>query len=457
MKLRTSNIVAALLVLLVLAGLPIAGLVHESRRSGLTPSQVIRRMLSREGGGVEDGAPGTAEKGPPFEPVEFRPVGVPFTTPPKISHVLAADLDRDGLLDIVACDAEANRVSWIRQGPKGSFEEKVLGAGLPAPAHAQAVDFDGDGDLDLVVAVLGMLFPNNDRIGSVVVLENPGSGAVPWTPRVAAARIARASDARAGDLDGDGDLDIAVAQFGYDDGETRWIENLGGWTFQSHILQTLSGPINVELADLDRDGDLDIVSLVSQEWEEIYVFLNDGKGRFAPRLIHGSSNEDFGSSGISLCDLDRDGDLDILYTNGDAFDYIPPRPRPWHGVEWLENEGGLRFGMHRIADFPGAYNARAADVDGDGDLDIFVVSAFNFWERPEARSLILLENLGGMRFRLRDIAASPTHLLGLDVGDFEGVGRVGLVTGGMHVYSPYDRMSRVGIWRIRPAGEGAKR
>jgi hypothetical protein len=53
--------------------------------------------------------------------------------------------------------------------------------------------------------------------------------------------------------------------------------------------------------------------------------------------------------------LDQDGDLDILYTNGDAFDYIPSLPRPWHGVQWLENLGGLEFTYHRLAAFDGAY------------------------------------------------------------------------------------------------------
>ena len=67
------------------------------------------------------------------------------------------------------------------------------------------------------------------------------------------------------------------------------------------------------------------MALVSQEWEEIYVFENDGHAAFKPGMIYGSTNEDFGSSGISLVDMDLDGDLDVLYTNGDAFDYIPAR------------------------------------------------------------------------------------------------------------------------------------
>ena len=140
------------------------------------------------------------------------------------------------------------------------------------------------------------------------------------------------------------------------------------------MLQRLSGPINAEIVDADGDGDADIVTLVSQEWEEIYVFENDGKGGFTPRRVFGASNEDFGSSWISMADLDRDGDVDIVYSNGDAFDYAPPTGRGWNGLQWLENRGGLAFRYHRIGDFPGASSPQAVDLDGDGDVDVAVVS-----------------------------------------------------------------------------------
>jgi FG-GAP-like repeat len=257
------------------------------------------------------------------------------------------------------------------------------------------------------------------------------------------------SDVRAGDLDGDGDLDLAVAQFGYDQGETRWMENQGGWKFASHPLQSLSGPINAEIADADGDGDLDIVTLVSQEWEEIYVFENDGRGRFTARRIFGASNEDFGSSWISLADLDKDGDADVVYSNGDAFDYAPPTGRGWNGVQWLENRGGLTFRYHRIGDFPGASSPQAADMDGDGDIDVVVVSAYNDWDRLDALSLAWFENDGTMTFTLRPITGTPTHLITLAIADLDGNRKPDLVTGGMHMSYPFDRMSRVTVWLHR--------
>jgi hypothetical protein len=137
---------------------------------------------------------------------------------------------------------------------------------------------------------------------------------------------------------------VSVAGFGYDDGETSWLENRGGWSFEPHVLQRLSGPINAIPTDLDGNKTPDIVALVSQEWEEIWAFVGNGRGQFTPKLLWGSTNPDFGSSWMTIVDLDRDNDPDILYANGDAFEYAPPNSRPWQGVQWLRTPAvcGLR-------------------------------------------------------------------------------------------------------------------
>ena len=373
------------------------------------------------------------------------PVGFPANDHPLIASVTLADLDRDGLEDILVCDLLANRIGWIRQHPLGTYTEQWLGPALKVPVRVQAIDFDLDGDLDLLVAVMGQLLPTNDKIGSIVILENDGKQG--FLLHIIADRIARVTDVRGGDMDGDGDIDLVVGQFGYYEGETRWMENLGNWKFKSHILQNLSGPIHAIPVDFDHDGDLDIVSLVSQEWEEIWVFENIGAGQFKSHLIWGSTNEDFGCSGMRTTDLDRDGDIDILFTNGDAFDYIPPRPRPWHGVQWLENTGNFKFVYHRIGALNGASAACAADLDNDGDVDVVAVSAWNLWEKPEAQSMVWFENEGKMNFTRHDLTNTPTHLITLEAADMDQDGRVDLVSGGMHFYPPYSHQSRVTLWR----------
>jgi len=363
---------------------------------------------------------------------------------PLIANVQVVDLDGDELLDIVACDAARNVVAWIRQFPAGIYTEHPITTNILAPAHAEAIDFDEDGDLDLVIASLGELFPNNLRIGSVVVLENDGEQG--FTSHVVAEGIPRVADARAGDLDGDGDLDLAVAAFGYDNGETLWFENLGDWEFEANVLQRFSGAINAVVADINDDASADIVALVSQEWEEIWAFVD---GSRSGELLWGTTNPDFGSSWISLVDIDQDQDPDILFSNGDAFDYAPANSRPWHGVQWLENHGGLEFELHRIADLSGASSPQATDLDDDGDLDVVVVSAYNQWDDEAAQSLVWLENNGQMQFSLHRIARSPTHLITVAVGDLDANGTIDLVTGGMHISGPFDRMSRVTLWSNR--------
>jgi hypothetical protein len=386
-------------------------------------------------------------KGLPSTFLVRQPIGAALAPRerPQIAHVNVADLDVDGLADVIACDVLKNQVVWIRQSPRGTFTETPIGGTIDAPAHAEPVDIDRDGDLDVLVASLGVLFPSNAKIGSVIVLENDGRGR--FSSRVVVRDIARVADVQAGDLDGDGDHDLAVAGFGYDQGETRWMRNDGGWRFESTVLQRLSGPINVEVVDLDGDGDLDIASLVSQEWEEIYAYVNDGGGRFESKLLWGSTNDDFGSSWLTAIDLDKDKDVDFLYSNGDAFDYAPSGSRPWHGVQWLENRGALRFELHRIADLSGASSPQAADLDSDGDLDVAVASAYNDWANLASQSLVWLENDGRMRFAMHDVANAPTHLVTLGAGDLTGDGRTDLVTGGLHVSRPYDRIGRVTLWR----------
>jgi len=443
---RVRNLITVLVILLIMIGVPYAILHYQASKSGMTMGEVIQRKMVKSEGS-EDGTVASSNAVPDGEKIDFlvrQHIGNEYTEKPMISHVVVDDLDEDGLLDVIVCDAKDNFVSWIRQYPENVYTETILGTDLIAPAHVQVFDFDMDGDKDLLVAVLGLLYPSNDKIGSIVYLENDGN--FNFTSTVIIEKIARVSDVRAGDLDGDGDMDLVAGQFGYDDGETRWMENLGNGEFKTHMLQNLSGPINVEIVDIDEDGDLDIISLVSQEWEEIYCYINDGTGKFRMKLLWGSDNEDFGSSGIFLYDLNLDGKLDILYANGDAFDYIPPQGKPWHGVQWFENKGNLDFEYHRVADLVGAYSLRPADVDHDGDLDLFAVSAFNIWENLDAQSFIWLENVGDMKYMKRNITNNPTHLIVLEPGDFNNDGQMDFVTGGMYPYPPFDRMSRVSLW-----------
>ncbi len=373
---------------------------------------------------------------------------------PWITDVHIVDLDQDGLLDIIVCDGRLNRVSWLRQEELNEYYEIEIGDTISGPAHAETVDMDGDGDLDILVSSMGIVTPNNDRIGSVVVLENVGDEE--FENRVLLEKVPRVTYVGAADLDGDGDLDLSVGQFGYFEGEIRWMENQGDWKFESHALLDYSGTIHAPPVDYDGDGDVDILALVSQDWEEIHAFDNDGAGHFQQRVVYGSMNTDYGSSGISIADIDQDGDPDIAYTNGDGFDYATPGSRSWHGVQWLENDGKGQFEFHRIGDLPGAYSPLVVDIDNDSDLDIIAVSGFNDWSDPESVSMVCFERLEGNTFSPVVLAHTPTHLVVLDGADMDNDGEIELVTGGFHIYPPFKNPSRVVLWDRPKSDESSK-
>ncbi|HUG10179.1 MAG TPA: VCBS repeat-containing protein [Opitutaceae bacterium] len=365
---------------------------------------------------------------------------------PLVTNVAIADLDRDGLPDVLYCEALQNTVRWIRQSPRGVFTEIVIGESIPSPAHVAVADINGSGRLDVLVASMGQLMPSNDTIGSVVVLEHLGDGS--FQKRVLLENVARVTDVRAANLAGHTDrkLDLVVGQFGYAQGETRWMKNLGNWKFESTKVSTLSGCIHTPVADFDGDGTDDFAALISQEWEEIHLFRNTRRG-LQHNIVWGSTNEDYGSSGLDVADVNGDGRPDLIYTNGDGFDYAVQGPRPWHGIQWLENRGSGVFTFHRVGDLPGAYAPCAADFNGDGFIDLLAVSCFADWSDPGAVSMMLWLNDGRERFTPVVLAHRPTHLVTAAVGDLDGDGVPEIVTGGFHAFPPYDNMSNITLWR----------
>jgi hypothetical protein len=374
-----------------------------------------------------------------------RTIGRPTEGNSWITDVLVVDLDADGRKDIVACDGQRNEVVWIRQMSPGEFAETTLGESIAGPAHVEVADLNADGHLDVLVASMGVIPPSNMPTGSVVVLVNDGTNH--FSNRVLLEDVARVTYVAASDFNKDGRLDLIVGHFGYVQGGIRWMENRGDWMFESHVLLDLPGTIHAPVTDFDGDGDLDVIALVSQDSEEVHAFFGDGTGNFTNRILHGSTNKDHGCSGLVIADVNSDGRPDVVYTNGDGFDYATPGSRPWHGVQWLENLGSREVAYHRIGDFPGAYSPAVIDIDADGDNDIIACSAFNDWSDPNAVSLMVFEREGA-RFTPRPLASVPTHLIAVRAADLCGDGRSELVTGAMMFYPPFEHASRVSLWEV---------
>jgi hypothetical protein len=242
-------------------------------------------------------------------------------------------------------------------------------------------------------------------------------------------------------------LDFVVGQFGYAQGQTRWMENKGDWQFESHTVNTQSGCIHTPVADFDGDGLPDFAALISQEWEEVHWFRNLGGGQLRDSLVWGSTNEDYGSSGLDVADVNRDGKPDLIYTNGDGFDYAVRGPHPWHGIQWIENRGSGNFAFHRVGNLPGAYTPCAADLNGDGFMDLVAVSCFADESNPGAIAMMAWLNDGRENFTPVALAQRPYQFVAAAIGDLDGNGVPVIVTGGFHTQPPYEQMSNITLWR----------
>lgn len=383
-------------------------------------------------------------------PVTQVRMGSETDTPPWITNAQIVDWNGDGVLDVLVCDARRHRVVGFSRDGEGAWQEHVLATDLPAPAHATVIDFENDGDLDLLVSLLGRLWPEDEAIGSLVLLEKTANG---YERHQLLTDVRRVADAQPADFDADGDLDIAVAVFGYARGAILWLENHGDWRFEQHTLLDGAGAIHVLPADFDGDGDLDLVSQLTQDDEEVHGFENVGGGAFKRHRLFASLNFDLGGAGLVLDDLDQDGDFDLLLPVGDNLEDSYSYPQPYHGAFWLENRGNWEFITHRIAHFGGTYAAAAGDLDGDGDRDVVLVSLTNDWDTPDRASVVWLENNGKQEFTPWQLASQPTHLVTVACGDLNSDGRDDVLTGCLNLMPPYTPSSGIVAWMSKPGKE----
>ena len=395
-----------------------------------------------------------ADPDPKSSPVQFtasvfgRGLDSNVVERPFIGHVQATDLDQDGRPDVLVCDSDNSSLNWIRQKERGAgqpatWDEKVL-AKLPSPARTEVFTNRATGRLEIVVACQERMAPTDDLIGSVVLLRN--EDAMQFTPVTILTNLPRVAAVEPGDFNNDGAIDFVVAAFGHiNSGEVGWLEQREG-AFSYHPIIKRAGAIRAVPVEINGDSFLDFIVLFGQEHEQISAFFNDANGSFFEAPLFNAATPSFGSSGIELVDLDQDGDFDILYTNGDNMDLKTRIPRPYHGVQWLENRGNLKFVYHNIFRFYGAYSAVSNDINKDGHTDIVVTSLFNDWQDPARASLIWLENNGRQQFTPHTIARSPIQLISAAVADFNHDGWPDIIASGMHIFPPFDRPGRITFW-----------
>jgi hypothetical protein len=397
----------------------------------------IEKILAYyEGAAPAELPPPAAWPAPSNAPVAFarHSLGLSGTgVLPIIANVRLFTLQPERGVEVFAADMSNGLILRGAPGKPAAGLEVV--ARIPNPCHIEAVDLDQDGALDLLVANLGGVTPGDHKRGSVVWLKGRADGT--FEPRTLASGLPRVADVQAADFDQDGDLDLVVAAFGWREvGSTLLLENrTTDWSkpeFVSREIDWRQGPIHVPVADLDKDGKPDFVDLISQHHETVVAFLNRGQNGFTAKTIYAAPHPGWGTSGLELTDLDKDGDVDVLLTNGDMFDEF--LLKPYHGVQWLENRGTFPFTAHTLAPLSGVHRAQSVDLDQDGDPDIVACTLIPGMAKygKELPSLVWLEQVKPGKFERHTLEEGGYHA-SLDTADIDGDGDMDIVTGNFQV------------------------
>jgi hypothetical protein len=286
---------------------------------------------------------------------------------------------------------------------------------------------------------MGLMDPNDRKKGKLIQLSANGQ------PTTLLDSLQRPVNITIQDLNEDGTLDFLLCNYGNELGRLAWYD---GKTHQEHILKLQPGARVTYLYDLNQDGKKDIVVLMCQARESVLVFYNLGKGKFKEeKLLEFPSV--YGSSFIDLADMNQDGKVDILYTNGDNADYSYSL-KAYHGLRIYLNDGRNHFKESFFYPAFGASKAVAADFDADGDQDIAMISFFNEPEAQPNSGFLFFENQGQMQFKASTFSTSEQgKWLVMDIGDLDGDQKPDIVLGSF--FKPGLGQGKVGDSNLAPA------
>ncbi len=330
-------------------------------------------------------------------------------------YVHAADLNGDGFMDIIVASIGNQSLEWYKNlDGLGNFGAKQVITELENEYRfAATADIDNDGDLDIITTALFddlvVWFKNLDGQGTFsdkIIIDTS---------------LDQPKMLIAGDIDNDGDLDLACPSSL--DNKITWynnIDGLGNYILSQTITTIATTPRSLFLSDLDDDGHLDLVSDSSSINNQPAWHKNlDGLGDFGTEQVIAVNNA--GTQWVIADDLDGDNDNDIITVEfgGDT-------------IAWFENTDGLgTFGTKQIitTNVDAPYQVISADIDNDGNKDMVYVSGAD-------SKIAWQKNNGFGNFGEQQIIALDQYLSkSVDVADFDGDGYLDVVTASIADYT----------------------
>ncbi|MFN0197885.1 MAG: FG-GAP-like repeat-containing protein [Planctomycetaceae bacterium] len=284
--------------------------------------------------------------------------------------IAAADLDHDGDIDLTSSDTDIGMLMWfendgngnyalhpIMEYEKGWFERHAIG------------DLNGDGHLDVVVV--------KNQAGDVVWFENSGAPQkdTQWKRHeIIKDVLPGAYDVAIADFDGDGDRDVAASSW-IRSNQFVWFENPGPTGLDAHwTMRVIEGDLKetrtICVADFNNDGKPDLLGTATIAPLLVW-YENSGKPGTDGWTKHVIDEQSLSPAHGHPADIDRDGDLDVIVSLG-----FPGGAETVEAqkVVWYENVGkpgnGSEWMPREIGKLAAAFEAISADLDNDGDFDI---------------------------------------------------------------------------------------
>ena len=332
------------------------------------------------------------------------------------------DVDGDGDPDLFVSGATPsgggpnglNRL-FLNDGQGFFTRDPAFPTGLGVSQDAEFGDVDNDGDLDLLLANLrDQFFLSEDPDPDLLMINQGGAQAgVPGT-FVADPAFSQAAfndfnfvtvDATLGDIDDDGDLDVFLARADLQVGRTNVLLRNDGALGFVDVSSTQLSPLylddtmEAEMADVDGDGDLDL--LIAQSLPSVFgatLMRNQGGGFFVedqaafPQLI---AEGELIRLGLDVADIENDGDMDVLFSVHFELDGVGGMVG--QSLLFL-NRGGVQGGTQGTFELDTTFpmigpfiapDALFADIDHDGNMDVFITSFGDFFGgAPQDRLLL---------------------------------------------------------------------